>query len=122
MASIVYPLLLFLFIFGAASTFLNGSGMYQHQLPETGLVSNSSQASELNAAAQSAASNPDTYNFQIIFLMGQCVAGGILAILTLGPLLISYGVPPSLAAYAISPLGIILLFWVIEMVFARYSE
>jgi hypothetical protein len=122
MASIVYPLLLFLFIFGAASTFLNGSGMYQHQLPETGLVSNTSQASDLNSAVQGAAGNQDTYNFQIIFLMGQCIAGGILAILTLGPLLISYGVPPSLAAYAISPLGIVLLFWVIEMVFARYSE
>jgi hypothetical protein len=54
--------------------------------------------------------------------MGQCIAGGVTAILTLGPLLISYGVPPSMAAYAISPLGIILMFWMIEWFFGRYIE
>jgi hypothetical protein len=122
MASIVYPLLLFLFIFGAASTFLNSTGLYEHTLPTSGLNSNTTEATTFNSAIQNAASDSTSYNYQTIFMMGQCIAGGITTIVTLGPLLISYGVPESMAAYAISPLGIILLFWVVEMIFARYQE
>jgi hypothetical protein len=123
MANIVYPLLLFLFIFGAASSFINSAGLYQHNLNPSALSTNSTgSASTFNSAVQSASSNQESFSFQTIFLMGQCIAGGVTAILTLGPLLISYGVPPSMAAYAISPLGIILMFWMIEWFFGRYIE
>lgn len=122
MASIVYPLLLFLFIFGATATFLNSADLYEHQLPDSGLASNSSDPTELNEAMMSATDDQTSFSFRIFFLLGECIAGGILAIVTLGPLLISYGVPESMAAYAISPLGLILLFWIFEMWLGRAQE
>jgi hypothetical protein len=122
MVNIIYSLLLFVFIFGAASTFLNSSGLYEHQLPTSGLESNTSQATQFNIALEDAASDSSIYNFKIIWMMGQCISGGIIAIITIGPLLESYNVPAPLIAWIISPLGIVLVFWIIEMVLGRQSE
>src|SRR5512145_2760920 len=119
MASVVYPLILFLFIFGAASTYINDSGLYSHKLPETGLASNSSQAQEYNDAMVSASSDANSFNTQSMWMLGKCVIGGVLAIFTLGPLLISYGIPVGMAGFLISPIGIIAAYWVVGMWLGR---
>jgi hypothetical protein len=122
MVNIVYPLLIFVFVFGAATTFINTSGLYQHQLPNSGLAANTSQPSDFNSAIQGATSNQAAYSFQTIFLLGQVIAGGITAIITLGPLLISYGVPASMTVFLISPIGFVVVFWIIELIFGRFIE
>jgi hypothetical protein len=122
MASIVYPLILFIFIFGAATTFINETGLYSAKLPESGIVSNTDQANEFNDALTKSSKDSGLNAYEQMYLMGKCVFGGIFAIFTLGPLLDSYGVPLGMQGFLLSPLGIVLVFWLIEMWLGRPAE
>lgn len=124
MSNIVYPLLLFIFIFGASGTFINETGLYSHKLPVSDTGFNTSQAGEMNTVLTDAASSNDQGTFSVtsLVLMGKVILGGVTAILTLGPLLSSYHVPGAMIAWIISPLGIILVFWLIEMWLGRSVE
>lgn len=122
MASIVYPMILFIFIFGAGMTYINETGLYAIKMPESGITTNTSQASTFNTALTESSKESGLSVIEQVWLMGKCVLGGIVAILTLGPLLSSFGIPGGLIVFIISPLGIILVFWLIEMWLARPSE
>jgi hypothetical protein len=124
MSNIVYPLLLFIFIFGASGTFINESGLYSHKLPVSETGFNTSQAGNVNTVLTEAASSNDqgTFGVTSLVLMGKVIIGGITAIFTLGPLLTSYHVPGAMVAWIISPLGIVLVFWIIEMWLGRSQE
>jgi hypothetical protein len=122
MASIVYPLIIFIFLIGAGMTWINDTGLYKMQMPESGIKSNLSQADATNNALLQTSKDSGLNYIEMLFLLGKCVIGGLLAIFTLGPLLISLGVPPDLTIFLLSPLGIVLVFWLIEMWLGRPAE
>lgn len=122
MASIVYPLILFIFIFGAGTTFINETGLYTQKLPTSGIVSSTDQANEFNLALTNSSKDSGLNAYEQMWLMGKCVLGGVLAIFTLGPLLASYGIPLGMIGFLLSPLGIVLVFWLVEMWLGRPAE
>lgn len=124
MTSVVYPLILLIFIFGASATFINETGLYTHKLPVTGAGYNGSEANQINTALVSSAQsgNSNDFNIQSLVMLGKCILGGVSAIFTLGPLLASYHVPAPMIAWLISPLGIILAFWFVEQWMGRSPE
>jgi hypothetical protein len=122
MASIVYPMILFIFIFGAGMTYINETQMYTVQMPESGVQSNLSQASSANDALLQTSKDSGLNYIEMLQLMGKTVFGGLLAIFTLGPLLQSFGIPIGLVGWLISPLGIVLVFWLVEMWLGRPVE
>ena len=122
MANIVYPLILFLFIFGAFSTYISESGFYQVNLPNTGIESSVTEAQQVNEAMLETAKNPSMSIVEQLFLFGKCIVGGILAILTLGPLLQSYGMDVGLAGFFISPIAFIMVWWLFDMWLGRSTQ
>lgn len=122
MANIIYPMILFIFIFGAWTTFINDSGMYAIKMPDSGITSQLQQANDTNQAFLETTSHPVTGYFEQLYIMGKCIFGGILALFTLGFLLQSYGIPIGLVGFLISPLGIVLVFWLIEYWLGRPAE
>lgn len=123
MANIVYSLIILIFVFGASCTLLNESGLYTYKLPTSGVGYNTSQAQEMNTAlVSSASSEGNGFGLTSLLIVGKIVVGGITAIFTLGPLLKSFGAPDTIVIWALSPLGIVLVFWVVEYWLQRYQE
>lgn len=122
MASIVYPIIIFIFIFGAGMTYINETNLYAVKMPETGVQSNLSQASQLNTALTETSKSSQLSSIDQMYIIGSSVVGGLMAIFTLGPLLISMGVPVGLAGWFLSPMGFVIAMWVIEMWTGRPAE
>lgn len=122
MASIVYPLILFIFIFGAGLTYINETGLYAVKLPTSGVQSSTAQAEEFNNALTETSKGTGMSTTEQIWLMGKCLIGGVMAIFTLGFLLQSFGIPLGMIGFLLSPLGIVLAFWLVEMYLGRPVE
>ena len=122
MSNIIYPAIIFIFILGAGMTFINESGLYTMKMPESGAQSDLAQAQEINSALVDTSKESGMSGIEQITLLGQCVFGGVLAIFTLGPMLSSFGVPGGMIVYLLSPLGFVLVFWLIEMWLGRSAE
>jgi hypothetical protein len=84
MASVVYPMILFIFIIGAGMTYINETGLDEIKVPESGVVSNLSQASGTNTALLESSKDSGLNYIEMMQLMGKTVFGGLLAIFTLG--------------------------------------
>jgi hypothetical protein len=122
MASVVYPLILFIFIFGSGLTFINETGLYAVKMPTSGVSADISQAETLNEAMTETSKSGGMSTTEQIWLMGKCLIGGVMAIFTLGPLLQSFGIPGGMIVFLISPLPIVVSFWLIEMYLGRPAE
>lgn len=132
MANIVYPLLIFLFTFGAFTTAFNESGLYNHgHISTSGLNTDLNQSSEFNSALQTAASDQNSFGFNSIFLVLKVVGWGIVALFTLYPLIISLitalmGTPPIavclFVAAITAPISIVSIYGIIEIVLGRFIE
>jgi hypothetical protein len=122
MSNIIYPAIIFIFILGAGMTFINETGLYAMKMPETGAQSDLDQAREVNTALVETSKESGLSVVEQITLLGQCVVGGLLAILTLGPMLASFGIPDSMIIYMLSPLGFVVVFWIIELWLGRSAE
>lgn len=122
MANVIYQIILFVFIFGSAVTYINDSGMYEIKIPESGVTTDLTQAQQLNTALTETSKNSQMSVTDQLYIIGTSITGGLLAVFTLGPLLQSMGVPLGIAGLFISPLGIVAAFWVIEMWTGRSQE
>ena len=122
MANVIYSIILFIFIFGATVSYINGSGMYEIKIPESGAESDISQAQNLNTALTDTSKSTSMSMIDQLYIIGTSITGGLLAVFTLGPLLASMGVPLGMIGMLISPLGIVAAFWVIEMWTGRSQE
>lgn len=123
MSNIIYPMIIFVFALGATIGYINETGMYAYSIPESGIESTLQSANETNQALIESTS--DTYEASLLEqlkILGSSVFAGIVAVLTLGPLLISLGIPVGMAGMLISPLGIALIFWLVEMWLGRPAE
>jgi hypothetical protein len=128
MASVVYTLLLFIFIFGAGLTFMTESQIFCLPgttcvgLGGTGVASNVTQAQQKNTEMLTASQDSGLNYVKMLQVMGSSIVGGVTALVTLGPLMMDLGVPPNLAVFFISPLGFVIVFWLIEMFLGRPAE
>lgn len=122
MSNIIYPAIIFIFIFGAGMTFINDTGLYSMKMPESGVQSDLTQASELNQGLIDTSKDSGLSTIEQITLIGSCFVGGIIAIFTLGPMMASFGIPTSFITYALSPLGFVVVGWIIEMWLGRSVE
>lgn len=122
MSNIIYPAIIFIFLLGAGMTFINETGLYSMKMPESGAQSDLEQAREVNTALVQTSKESGMSVIEQVTLLGQCVIGGLLAILTLGPMLASFGIPDSMIIYLLSPLGFVVVFWIIELWLGRSAE
>ena len=122
MSNVVYPLIIFLFVFAAGAVFLNATGMYTYKLPESGLSQNTSQALDYNTALKESSTDANTFNLEILWQMGAYLGAILTAILTLDKTLAAYGVPMEMILFVLAPLGVVLVFWIIEMWLGRSVE
>jgi len=110
MSNIIYTLILFIFVFGAFTTYINDAGIYTLKVPESGASSDISQAQELNTALTETSKSTSLSGMEQLYIIGTSITGGLLAVFTLGPLLESMGVPLGMIGLLISPLGIVAAF------------
>ena len=116
MASMAYPILVFIFIFGAVAGYVNETGLYTsvYTIPHGSSVMTEGSVQELTTQAQAVNPSPLSY-LDWISLFIKVIAAGVTALFTLGPLLESFGIPSGMAGMFVSPLGIILAFWLVEI-------
>lgn len=124
MANMIYPLLIFIFVFGSVSAYITESKLYNYNLPSSGAETNVSDIQEANEAILQSSKASDTgfSNLEWYLILGKSLVGGALAVVTLGPLMESYGIPAGMAGMVVSPLGIVLAFYLAEYWLGRPSE
>jgi len=122
MVNIIYPMILFIFIFGAGMTYINETGLYHFSMPDSGLGTQISDSQDTVMAMQETAKNPALSLIEQAFILGKCVGGGLIAIFTLGFLLENLGIPLGLVGWLLSPLGIVVVFWLVELWLGRQVE
>jgi hypothetical protein len=122
MASIVYPMILFIFCFAAVSAGINQMGLYEYKLPTTGVTAQLDDIQEINTGMVETGKNPALLAIDQLTMFGKCIVAGLLAIVTLGPLMASYGIPASIYTMFISPLGFVVLMWIGEYWLGRPTE
>jgi len=121
MASMAYPILVFIFIFGAVAGYINETGLYCnpnnidcYTIPHGSSVMTEGSVQELTTQAQAVNPSPLSY-LDWIFLFIKVIAAGVTAIFTLGPLLKSFGIPVGMEGMFVSPLALIVAFWLVEI-------
>lgn len=108
MASILYPMVLFMFCFGAFAGFVSSSGMYDLTLPVTGLVIGESEARNLQEGALQQPTSE--FNWVEILRMFMAVIGeGLLAAFCVAPLLVAFGFPIPMAAIIGGPQAFVVI-------------
>lgn len=122
MVNIIYPMILFIFIFGAGMTYINETELYHFSMPDSGLGTQISDSQNTVMAMEETVKNPGLSLLEQAFILGRCVSGGLTAILTLGFLLQELGIPPGLVGWLLSPLGIVVVFWLVELWLGRPAE
>ena len=122
MSSMVYPIILFIFIFGAVVGYVNETGLYTgYTIPADNIAMSEGSVQELQENMMSEEASDYSY-IDWILLGGKCLLAGVAAIFTLGPLLNDMGIPVGMAGMFISPLALILVFWIIEYFTGRSPD
>jgi hypothetical protein len=122
MASIVYPMILFIFCFAAVSAGINELGMYEYKLPTTGLNAQLTDIQEINTGMVETGKNPALFAIDQIVMFGKCIVAGLTAIFTLKPLLDSYNIPTGIYGMFLSPISFVVLMWIGEYWLGRPTE
>lgn len=104
----LYSILLFLFIFGLVSEGINVSGLFDVKVPTTESNFEEANVQELTEGVANTGLNPIT-GFVIILTFFRVFASAVLAIITIIPILLSWGVPLWLGAMVQSPI------WLVEV-------
>lgn len=123
MANVIYLMIIFVFALGASITYINDTGLYVMKVPESGVQSDIGQAQQMNEAMLQTTDTPNGLGtWEQLKIVGHSIFGGAVAILTIGPLLMSLGIPIGMVGLLISPLGFALAAWLIEMWLGRPME
>jgi hypothetical protein len=104
----LYSILLFLFIFGLVSSGINESGLFSVDIPATESGFEEANVQELTEGVANTGLNPIT-GFTIILTFFRVFASAVLAIITIIPILSSWGVPIWLGAMVQAPI------WLVEV-------
>jgi len=88
----LYAILLTLFIFGFVTAGINESGMFTHKVPETNIGFDESDVQEVTEGTQAVGTNPVSA-IAMIALFLRVFASAVLALVTILPILMSWGCP-----------------------------
>ena len=88
----LYTILLTLFIFGFVTSGINASGMFTHKIPETDIGFNEASVKEVTEGAEAVGTNPVSA-IAMIGTFFHILASAVLAIITILPILSSWGIP-----------------------------
>jgi len=88
----LYTILLTLFIFGFVTSGINTSGMFTQKMPETDIGFSDSSVQEITEGAEAVGTNPVSI-IAMIGLFFHVFASAVLAIITILPILSSWGCP-----------------------------
>ena len=88
----LYTILLTLFIFGFVTSGINESGMFKQKVPETDLGFNDTDVQEITEGAQAVGTNPVSA-IAMIGVFFRVLASAVLALITILPILSSWGAP-----------------------------
>lgn len=88
----LYTIILTLFIFGFVTAGINASGMFKQPIPTTDVGFNESGVTEVTEGAQSVGTNPVSM-IAMILVFFRVMASAALAVVTILPILSSWGVP-----------------------------
>ena len=122
MTSMVYPILIFIFLLGSVSAGINGLNIYEQKLPVSGAAMQMKEVESINAQMVETGKNPALMLVDGLVMMGKCVVAGLLAIVTLGPLLDSYHIPSGIYGMFLSPLAFVVVMWLFELWLGRSPE
>jgi hypothetical protein len=111
-----YSIMLFLFILGSVSGFVNEVALFDAALPVS--ASHAVTAGEVTELTQTVADsglNP-LFMFFVIVTFIKVLASGLIAVATILPLLLGYGVPAALAVAIQGPIWIVELFGIYQLI------
>lgn len=110
----LYKLMLVLFIFGAVIGAINEAGLYESTvLPESGATIDEAEVTEITGSLSDSTVTPFTV-IQILMSCGKVLLGGMLSIVTIIPIMVSYGVPIVWASMVQAPIWLIEVWGVYE--------
>lgn len=88
----LYAIILTLFIFGFVTSGINASGMFDHQIPETSVGFNDTGVQEVTEGVSGVGASP-LAAIAIVLLFFKILASAALAVITILPILSSWGCP-----------------------------
>jgi hypothetical protein len=104
----LYKVILFLFVFGAVCTGLNTSGIFTTQMPVQSTASISqTQITDLTNTTQGPVAALGVVSFMALFIGS--ILGGLLAVLSIIPMMTAWGIPLWIALIFQTPL------WLVEI-------
>ena len=109
----LYKLMLVLFIFGAVIGAINEAGLYSTVMPESGATIDEAEVTEITGSLSDSTVNPFTI-IQILMSCGKVLIGGMLSIVTIIPIMVSFGVPLVWASMVQAPIWLIEVWGVYE--------
>ena len=119
--NVLYQIVLFLFILGAVTQGFNEYNVFGVALPNTGLTLESDRAESLH---QGALKQPTSeFNWvEVLRTFMSVIGAGVLAVFTIIPLAIKYGVPLGLAIILQAPVTLVTIFGLWEWWMGRSVE
>ena len=88
----LYVILLVLFVAGFVTAGINESGMFSHKIPATDIGFNESDVQEITEGVQGVGTNPIA-TLAVIGMFFRVFASAVLALITILPMLMSWGCP-----------------------------
>lgn len=122
MGSIIYHILLAIFIFASVTAYINESGLYSMNLPTSRASVQLNEVQKLNEGLSEETMNPGISMINQLSVFGKSIWAGFIALFSLGPMLESYGIPAGMAGMLISPIGFVAIFWLFEVWLGRPAE
>lgn len=117
---ILYKIMLVIFTFGAVAGAINAFGLYSAKVPETGFELSEASVTDLTQATNEVALGPFTV-ISILLTVGRVLASGFLAVLSIIPMLMQYGVPAIAAAMVQAPVWLVEA-WGLYQFYTGYSS
>ena len=116
MAMKAYSIFMFLFLLGVVTGSVNQLGIFDYQVPTTNVNTISqAQVMDLSNTASTAGLNP-FFIFYIIQTFGKVLFTGLLTCATVLPLMVSFGVPVTIAIMFQAPIWIVEAFGIYQLV------
>jgi len=104
----LYKIILFMFVFGAVCSGINASGIFTMTIPTQSTATvQESQITDLTNSTKGPVSPLSAVSFTMLFVGS--ILGGLLAVLTIIPLMMSWGVPLWVATIFQTPI------WIVEV-------
>jgi hypothetical protein len=110
-----YKIMLVMLIFSSVNAGINASGMYLTKLPEQSAKISTAQVTDLTTSVSTAPLNPWT-TFTMLEMVLGVIGSALLGLITIAPLLLSFGFPLWEALMISSPMTLVIAWGLYEIV------